>query len=78
MLVAAVGVLATSPVAVYEVLLLPEKRRRGVEVCKVLVLRDVHVQVLSGGEAGGQPGLLIGASEVDRLKSRRGAVITVI
>lgn len=44
-LVAAVGVLATSPVAVYEVLLLPEKRRRGVEVCKVLVLGDVHVQV---------------------------------
>lgn len=50
-LVAAVRVLAAGPVTVHEVVLLPEERGRGIEVCEVLVLRDVHVQVL-GGRAG--------------------------
>lgn len=37
-LVAAVRVLAAGPVTVHKVVLLPEEGRRGVEVCKVLVL----------------------------------------
>lgn len=37
-LIAAIRVLSTGPVTVYQVMLLPEERRGGVEVCEVLVL----------------------------------------
>lgn len=37
-LVAAIGVLSTGPVTIDQVMLLPEERRGGIEVCEVLVL----------------------------------------
>lgn len=44
--VAPISVLTTGPVPVDKIPLLPEQRRADVEVCKVLVLRDINVEVL--------------------------------
>lgn len=46
MFVAPISVLPAGPVPIDEIPLLPEQRRADIEVCKVLVLGDINIEIL--------------------------------